>query len=90
MWFLWPAPTHVTPAFQAVYTELNFFSYREVNDFACFLVPQVHLVNLYYPYAKHVGVPNPFGNQIQLISLEKVVKTKSNGYDINQRKNVII
>ena len=47
-------------------------------------------MNLYYPYAKHVGVPNPFGNQIQLISLEKVVKTKSNGYDINQRKNVII
>jgi len=63
---------------------------REVNDFACFLVPQVQLVNLYYPYAKHVGVPNPFGNQIQLTSLEKVLKTESNGYDVNQRKNVII
>ena len=67
----------------------QFFSCREVNDFACFLVPQVHLVNLYYPYAKHVGVPNPFGNQIQLTSLEKVLKTESNGYDVN-RKNVII
>ena len=48
-------------------------------------------MNLYYPYAKHVGVPNPFGNQIQLTSLEKVLKTESNGYDdVNQRKNVII
>ena len=47
-------------------------------------------MNLYYPYAKHVGVPNPFGNQIQLTSLEKVLKTESNGYDVNQRKNIII
>jgi len=47
-------------------------------------------VNLYYPYAKHVGVPNPFGNQIQLTSLEKVLKTESNGYDVNRRKNVIM
>ena len=43
-----------------------------------------------WPYAKHVGIPNPFGNQIQLTSLEKVLKTESNGYDVNQRKNVII
>jgi len=47
-------------------------------------------VNLYYLYAKHVGVPNPFGNHIQLTSLEKVLKTESNGYDVNQRKNIII
>ena len=47
-------------------------------------------MNLYYPYAKHVGVPNPFGNHIQLTSLEKALKTESNGYDVNQRKNVII
>ncbi|NP_001130533.1 lipid binding protein [Zea mays] len=51
---------------------------------------QVHLELLYYPYAKHEGVPNPFANQIQLTSLEKVLKTESNGYDINQRKNVIM
>ena len=36
-----------------------------------------------WPYAKHVGIPNPFGNQIQLTSLEKVLKTESNGYDVN-------
>ena len=47
-------------------------------------------MNLYYSYAKHVGVPNSFGNQIQLTSLEKVLKTESNGNDVNQRKNVII
>ena len=46
-------------------------------------------MNLYYPYAKHVGVPNPFGNQIQLTSLEKVLKTESNGYDVNQRKMLL-
>ncbi|XP_039776417.1 synaptotagmin-5-like [Panicum virgatum] len=51
---------------------------------------QVHLELLYYPYAKHEGVSNPFANQIQLTSLEKVLKTESNGYDINQRKNVIM
>ncbi|XP_066398161.1 synaptotagmin-5-like isoform X2 [Miscanthus floridulus] len=51
---------------------------------------QVHLELLYYPYAKHEGVPNPFANQIQLTSLEKVLKTESNGYDVNQRKNVIM
>ncbi|CAD6216916.1 unnamed protein product [Miscanthus lutarioriparius] len=50
---------------------------------------QVHLELLYYPYAKHEGVPNPFASQIQLTSLEKVLKTESNGYDVNQRKNVI-
>ena len=68
----------------------SFFSYREANDFACLLIPQVHLELLYYPYAKHEGVSNPFANQIQLTSLEKVLKTESNGYDINQRKNVIM
>ncbi|CAD6222848.1 unnamed protein product [Miscanthus lutarioriparius] len=51
---------------------------------------QVHLELLYYPYAKHEGVPNPFANQIQLTSLEKVLKTESNGYDVNRRKNVIM
>uniref|UniRef100_K3YJR0 C2 domain-containing protein n=1 Tax=Setaria italica TaxID=4555 RepID=K3YJR0_SETIT len=50
----------------------------------------VHLELLYYPYSKHEGVSNPFANQIQLTSLEKVLKTESNGYDINQRKNVIM
>lgn len=45
---------------------------------------------LYYPYAKHEGVSNPFANQVQLTSLEKVLKTESNGYDVNQRKNVIM
>lgn len=51
---------------------------------------QVHLELLYYPYAKHEGVPNPFANHFQLTSLEKVLKTESNGYDVNQRKNVIV
>ncbi|XP_062195150.1 synaptotagmin-5-like isoform X1 [Phragmites australis] len=51
---------------------------------------QVHLELLYYPYAKHEGVSNPFANQIQLTSLEKVLKTEPNGYDVNQRKNVIM
>ncbi|KAJ1268316.1 hypothetical protein BS78_07G125400 [Paspalum vaginatum] len=51
---------------------------------------QVHLELLYYPYAKHEGVSNPFANQIQLTSLEKVLKTESNAYDVNQRKNVIM
>ncbi|KAL6839141.1 hypothetical protein ACP4OV_031032 [Aristida adscensionis] len=50
----------------------------------------VHLELLYYPYAKQEGVPNPFANQIQLTSLEKVLKTEPNGYDVNQRKNVIM
>lgn len=68
---------------------LSFFS-REVNDFACLFIPQVHLELLYYPYAKHEGISNPFANQIQLTSLEKVLKTESNGYDVNQRKNVIM
>ncbi|KAK3123190.1 hypothetical protein QOZ80_8AG0625840 [Eleusine coracana subsp. coracana] len=51
---------------------------------------QVHVELLYYPYAKHEGVSNPFANQVQLTSLEKVLKTESNGYDVNQRKNVIM
>lgn len=51
---------------------------------------QVHLELLYYPYAKHEGVSSPFANQIQLTSLEKVLKTESNGYDVNQRKNIIM
>jgi hypothetical protein len=45
---------------------------------------------LYYPYAKHEGVSNPFANQVQLTSLEKVLKTEPNGYDVSQRKNVIM
>ncbi|TVU42452.1 hypothetical protein EJB05_08857, partial [Eragrostis curvula] len=51
---------------------------------------QVHVELLYYPYAKHEGVSNPFANQVQLTSLEKVLKTESNGYDVKQRKNVIM
>lgn len=66
------------------------FSCKEANDFASSLVSQVHLELLYYPYAKHEGVPDPFANQIQLTSLEKVLKTESKGYDVNQRKNVIM
>ncbi|KAF7077877.1 hypothetical protein CFC21_082383, partial [Triticum aestivum] len=50
---------------------------------------QVHLELLYYPFEKQEGVSNPFAGQIQLTSLEKVLKTESNGYDVNQRKNVI-
>ncbi|XP_044950738.1 synaptotagmin-5-like [Hordeum vulgare subsp. vulgare] len=50
---------------------------------------QVHLELLYYPFDKQEGVSNPFASQIQLTSLEKVLKTESNGYDVNQRKNVI-
>ncbi|KAM3239664.1 hypothetical protein ACQJBY_053389 [Aegilops geniculata] len=50
---------------------------------------QVHLELLYYPFEKQEGVSNPFGGQIQLTALEKVLKTESNGYDVNQRKNVI-
>uniref|UniRef100_A0A0D9X6G9 C2 domain-containing protein n=1 Tax=Leersia perrieri TaxID=77586 RepID=A0A0D9X6G9_9ORYZ len=51
---------------------------------------QVHLELLYYPFGKHEGVSNPFADQIQLTSLEKVLKTESNGFDVNQRKNVIM
>uniref|UniRef100_A0ACD5ZQ93 Uncharacterized protein n=1 Tax=Avena sativa TaxID=4498 RepID=A0ACD5ZQ93_AVESA len=51
---------------------------------------QVHLELLYYPFAKQEGVSNPFASQIQLTSLEKVLKTESNGFDVNQRKNVIV
>ncbi|KAG8046972.1 hypothetical protein GUJ93_ZPchr0008g11998 [Zizania palustris] len=51
---------------------------------------QVHLELLYYPFGKHEGVSNPFADQIQLTSLEKVLKTDSNGFDVNQRKNVIM
>ncbi|XBI44986.1 hypothetical protein VPH35_109561 [Triticum aestivum] len=50
---------------------------------------QVHLELLYYPFEKQEGVSNPFAGQIQLTALEKVLKTESNGYDVNQRKNVI-
>lgn len=50
---------------------------------------QVHLELLYYPFGKHEGISNPFANQIQLTSLEKVLKTESNGFDVTQRKNVI-
>jgi Ca2+-dependent lipid-binding protein len=45
---------------------------------------------LYYPFGKQEGVSNPFASQIQLTSLEKVLKTESNGFDVNQRKNVIM
>lgn len=69
---------------------LSLFLSREANDFACFFILQVHLELLYYPYAKYEGISNPFANQIQLTSLEKVLKTESNGYDVNQRKNVIM
>ncbi|KAF2919081.1 synaptotagmin-5 [Oryza sativa Japonica Group] len=51
---------------------------------------QVHLELLYYPFGKQEGVSNPFADQIQLTSLEKVLKTESNGFDVNQRKNVIM
>lgn len=51
---------------------------------------QVHLELLYYPFGKQEGVSNPFASQIQLTSLEKVLKTESNGFDVNQRKNVIM
>ncbi|KAL6646514.1 hypothetical protein ACP70R_018122 [Stipagrostis hirtigluma subsp. patula] len=51
---------------------------------------QVHLELLYYPYDRHEGDSNPFAGQIQLTSLEKVLKTEPNGYDVNQRKNVIM
>ncbi|EMS65028.1 Extended synaptotagmin-1 [Triticum urartu] len=53
------------------------------------LARKVHLELLYYPFEKQEGVSNPFAGQIQLTSLEKVLKTESNGYDVNQRKNVI-
>lgn len=52
--------------------------------------PQVHLELLYYPFGKHEGISNPFANQIQLTSLEKVLKTESNGFDVTQRKNIIM
>ncbi|KAM0854377.1 hypothetical protein ACQ4PT_050458 [Festuca glaucescens] len=51
---------------------------------------QVHLELLYYPFGKQEGVSNPFASQIQLTSLEKVLKTESNGFNVNQRKNVIM
>ncbi|KAK1608511.1 hypothetical protein QYE76_032184 [Lolium multiflorum] len=51
---------------------------------------QVHLELLYYPFGKQEGGSNPFASQIQLTSLEKVLKTESNGFDVNQRKNVIM
>lgn len=51
---------------------------------------QVHLELLYYPFGKHEGISNPFANQIQLTSLEKVLKTESNGFDVTQRKNIIM
>ena len=66
---------------------LLFCSFREVNGL---FAPQVHLELLYYPFGKQEGVSNPFASQIQLTSLEKVLKTESNGFDVNQRKNVIM
>jgi hypothetical protein len=61
--------------------------HREINGL---FAPQVHLELLYYPFGKQEGGSNPFASQIQLTSLEKVLKTESNGFDVNQRKNVIM
>lgn len=52
---------------------------------------QVHLELLYCPYGTENGFVNPFKNQTSMTSLEKVLKTETNGsIDITTRKKDVI
>ncbi|KAH0651677.1 hypothetical protein KY284_031589 [Solanum tuberosum] len=55
---------------------------------------QVHLELLYCPYGTTNGFSNPFADNVQLTSLEKVLKSGAeaaqNGGEINRRKDVIV
>ncbi|KAK6783793.1 hypothetical protein RDI58_017247 [Solanum bulbocastanum] len=55
---------------------------------------QVHLELLYCPYGTTNGFSNPFADNVQLTSLEKVLKSgveaAQNGGEINRRKDVIV
>ncbi|KAL3362856.1 hypothetical protein AABB24_012254 [Solanum stoloniferum] len=55
---------------------------------------QVHLELLYCPYGTTNGFSNPFADNVQLTSLEKLLKSGAepaqNGGEINRRKDVIV